>query len=424
MAQTMPVEAAENCDMLSRLLSVVEELSYFKDLDALLDRILFLARQLTNAEAGSIYLVDKGCLHFSYTHNDILFGSTNNKEIYTSHILKINHRSIAGYVAATGESLLIADAYQLPGHFPFIFNNSFDRLSGYRTRSILTIPLKTSRRKIVGVLQIINAISPNGTVTSFSERDRDVLTYFGNHAGTAIERAAMGREMVLRMIRMCELRDPSETGPHASRVAAYSAELYQKWAGNRGLASDEIKKTKDMLRISAMLHDLGKIAISDTILRKPGKLEPAEYQTMQFHTIYGARLFENSDSELDLLSAEIALNHHERWDGQGYPGKIADIYADRVQIGAGKQGEEIPIHGRIVALADVYDALVSKRAYKESLPEDRVLDYIREESGKGFDPEVVEAFFAIHEVILAIREKYQDEGPRSRSLGGPEAPTV
>ncbi len=406
--ETMPMDALADRDILSRLLSVVEELSQFKDLDALLDHVLLSARQLTRADAGSIYLIDNGVLNISYIHNDTLFGAESNKEIYTNQVLPINNRSIAGYVAATGESLNIDDAYHLPGLLPCTFNKGFDRLSGYRTRSLLTIPLQTSREKIVGVLQIINASGPEGQVGSFTERDKHVLTYFGHHAGAVIERAAMAREMVLRMIRMCELRDPTETGPHANRVAAYSAELYQKWARNRGIASEEIKKTKDKLRIAAMLHDLGKIAISDTILRKPGKLDPAEYRTMQYHTIYGARLFENRNSDLDVLSAEVALNHHERWDGRGYPGHITDISADGLQLGEGKRGEEIPIHARIVALADVYDALISKRYYKESLPEDQVLAHIGAQSGQSFDPEVVEAFFSIHEIILAIREKYHD----------------
>jgi len=129
---------------------------------------------------------------------------------------------------------------------------------------------------------------------------------------------------------------------------------------------------------------------------------------MKFHTIYGARLFKNTASDLDVLSAEIALNHHERWDGQGYPGKIEDIFQDRVQLGAGKRGEEIPLAGRIVAVADVYDALVSKRVYKEAHSEDWTLEYIKDQSGKHFDPQVVDAFMAIYDVIAAIGKKYRE----------------
>jgi response regulator RpfG family c-di-GMP phosphodiesterase len=115
------------------------------------------------------------------------------------------------------------------------------------------------------------------------------------------------------------------------------------------------------------------------------------------------------------LSAEIALNHHERWDGRGYPGRIPDVLANNLRMGLGKQGEEIPIFGRIVALADVFDALISRRCYKEAMPEDQVLTTIKEESGKHFDPEVVAAFLAIYEVIGAIRQKYQDESGEAYS---------
>jgi response regulator RpfG family c-di-GMP phosphodiesterase len=158
-----------------------------------------------------------------------------------------------------------------------------------------------------------------------------------------------------------------------------------------------------------MLHDLGKIAISDLILKKPGGLDPDEFSIMQHHTIYGARLFENPNSDLDVLSAEIALNHHERWDGSGYPGRIDDLYGACTATGPGKRGEEIPLAARIVALADVYDALVSKRAYKEAFPEETALELIQEQSGRHFDPEVVAAFLAIYDVITAIREKYRED---------------
>ena len=130
---------------------------------------------------------------------------------------------------------------------------------------------------------------------------------------------------------------------------------------------------------------------------------------MKLHSVYGARLFAHPDSDLDEMCGEVTLNHHERWDGQGYPGHLADIFADPVVPGPGKRGEEIPLAARIVALADVYDALVSKRVYKESYPEDQALELIRAETGRQFDPEVVAAFFAIHELIAAISSKYQEE---------------
>ncbi len=409
------MQLQKNQDTLTRLLTFIEESSHIKDLDALLDRVLLEARRLTHADAGSIFLVGNNVLNFSYIHNDTLFAAPGNKYLYSNQTLEINNRSMAGYVASTGESIIIDDAHHLPAAVPFAFNPAFDHLSGYHTRSILAVPLKTSRERIVGVLQLINALDANREVIPFTETDKLLLNYFAQNAAVAIERAMMTREIILRMIRMCELRDPNETGPHVNRVGAYAAEIYQQWALTKGLDGDQIKKHKDLLRIAAMLHDLGKVAISDLILKKPAKLDDDEFLVMKYHTIYGARFFENPASDLDQLSAEIALNHHERWDGRGYPGRIPDVFANNLRMGMGKQGEEIPISGRIVALADVFDALVSKRVYKEAMPEDRVLTIIKDESGKHFDPEVVAAFLAIYDVIDAIRQKYQDESGDAHS---------
>jgi HD-GYP domain-containing protein (c-di-GMP phosphodiesterase class II) len=404
------MRVSEESDICGRILSVMEGLCHIKDLDSLLDTLLMQARCLTHADAGSIYLIEDQALHFSYLQNDTLFPTSgSNKYLYTSQVVEINNRSLAGYVALTGTPLMIEDAYNLPTSLPFSFNEIFDRLSGYRTKSILAVPLTTSQKMIVGVLQLINALNDKGEFIPFTAQDQLLLSYFANNAAAAVERARMTRKIILRMIKMCELRDPGETGPHVSRVATYAAEIYQQWSLARGIPREEIKKTKDLIRIAAMLHDLGKIAISDLILNKPRQLDPEEFRLMQWHTIYGARLFGQGDSELDLLSAEIALNHHEWWDGTGYPGKIPDIFRDDVALGPGKQGEEIPLGARIVALADVYDALVSKRVYKPPMPEDQALEYIRAQSGRQFDPEVVAAFLAVHEVIVAIREKYQEE---------------
>ncbi|MFZ5449390.1 MAG: HD domain-containing phosphohydrolase [Thermodesulfobacteriota bacterium] len=392
-------------------MEIVEKLNHIKDIHALLDAVLLQARQLTCADAGSIYLIQDNLLNFSYIHNDSLFrDSSSNKYIYSGQTLKIDNHSLAGYVALTGDPLIIDDVYHIQDGMPFRFNDAFDEQSGYRTKSILALPIKDSKDKTVGVMQIINPLDENRNPASFTPRDQLVLSYFAKNAAAAIERAMMTREIILRMIKMCELRDPHETGLHANRVGAYAAEVYHQWALCQGVALDEIKRTKDLIRIAAMLHDLGKVAISDLILKKPDRLTHDEYQVMKSHTIQGARLFLNRESELDTLSAEIALNHHEKWDGTGYPGKIEDVYQDNFSMDSGKKGEEIPIAGRIVALVDVYDALTSQRVYKSPWSDDMTIDYIKDQAGKHFDPTVVEAFFAIYDVIVAIREKYQDDG--------------
>jgi HD-GYP domain-containing protein (c-di-GMP phosphodiesterase class II) len=403
-------KAHDDADICSRILRIVEKLNHIKDVHALLDAVLLQARQLTRADAGSIFLIENNVLNFDYIHNDTLFnGPSSNKYIYTSQTLKIDNHSLAGFAALTGKPLIIDDVYHMPAGMPFKCNHAFDELSGYRTKSILALPLITSHNKTVGVMQIINPVDDNRNPISFTSRDQLVLSYFADNAATAIERTMMTREMILRMIKMCELRDPKETGVHANRVGAYAAEVYHQWALAQGLAGDEIKRTKDLIRIAAMLHDLGKVAISDLILKKPDKLDSEEFRIMKYHTIHGARLFHNQASDLDALSAEIALNHHEKWDGTGYPGAIDDIYQDQIPLGAGKKGEEIPLAGRIVALADVYDALISRRVYKIPWSEEMTVDYIKGQSGKHFDPDVVEAFFAIYDVITAINAKYQEE---------------
>lgn len=165
-----------------------------------------------------------------------------------------------------------------------------------------------------------------------------------------------------------------------------------------------------------MLHDVGKIAISDLILKKPSRFNEEEYAIMKQHTVMGAQLFSDRQSDFDEAAAQVALNHHERWDGDGYPGHV-DIqtgkalkgYSDADGHPIGKKTEEIPIYGRIVALADVYDALSSARVYKKAWDESQVLSKIEEESRHHFDPELVEIFFSSLDIMRAVQQRYRDE---------------
>ncbi len=393
------------------LIKITEEINTITDIDSLLDKILQEARNFTNADAGSIYLVEGNKLMFSYVQNDSLFQGNHvfNKYLYSNHEINIDDKSIAGYTALTGEAIIINDAYKLSSKVPYSFNDSFDKNAGYLTKSMLTVPLKAGKDTIVGVIQVINAIKKN-KIIPFSPKDKLYVTHFANNAAIAIERAKMTRNMIIKMVKISELRDPHETGEHVNRVGSYAIEIYDKWASDHKVPEDEIKKTKDSLRISAMLHDVGKVAIPDSILKKPDKLTNEEYSHMKYHTIYGARLFQPVASKWDSMATEVALNHHERWDGKGYPGNVNNIINDNVKIENenGKKNNDIPILGRIVALADVYDALISKRVYKDAWSEKKVIEYIKEQSGHQFDPEVVDAFIEIYDVIKAIREKYTE----------------
>ncbi len=392
----------------TRLLQIVEEIYHIKDLDTLLEKVLFEARKFVNAEAGTLYLATGRYLYFSYVQNEALFREDRPKDKYTysNKRLTIDKNSLAGYVAATGDALLVDDVYDISSNVTYHFNPDYDKKTSYKTQSILVVPLETTDHLILGVLQLINAKSENGFVIPFSMQDRLYITEFARNAANAIERAKLSREMVLRMVELAELRDPYETSQHAKRVGAYSIELYAAWALRHRVEDRKIKHMKEILRHAAILHDVGKVALSDVILRKPGGLGKDEITQMKSHTIYGARLFKYVHSAWDRMAAEVALNHHERWDGRGYPGKIDNIFAREIRFGPGKRAKEIPLAARIVALADVYDALMSKRSYKDSWKEEQAIRYIRVQSGRQFDPELVTLFQRNYDTIRAIRKRY------------------
>ncbi len=392
------------------------ELNRIHDLDILLERVLTRARQFVNADAGSIYIRDGGRLNFAHSQNDTLQGRLppGEKLIYSTFSVPIDQNSIAGYAAATGKMLSIPDVYKLSPTKQYRFSKKFDLASGYVTRSMLTIPLLSSKKDILGILQIINAQDTKKRIRAFSETDEKVMLHFAGIAAVALERAQMTRAMILRMIRMAEMRDPNETGAHVNRVADFALELYEEWAVRRDITRKEIDKTRDVLRMGAMLHDVGKVATSDLILKKPTQLNAEEFETMKRHTIYGAQLFSNLQSDYDEAAAIIALNHHEKWDGSGYPGHVDPVTGKPLPGHAradggplpGKKGEEIPIFGRIVAIADVFDALSSKRSYKEPWEESRSVEIISRGAGTHFDPELVEIFLNRLAFIRAIQDRY------------------
>jgi HD-GYP domain-containing protein (c-di-GMP phosphodiesterase class II) len=393
---------------LTTILQKLERLHHIRDLSTLLDSILFETRALASADAGSIFLVEGGKLKFSYVQNDTLFRNDflASKYIYSNNEIEIDESSLAGYVASTGESILVADAYKLGKDVPYSFNPTFDELSAYRTKSMLIVPLRTSKNDLVGVLELINRLDGEGKPVAFTQRHRSVVAQFAFYAGVAIERALLLRDVVFKMVKMAAMRDPEETEPHVNRVGAYSVEIYKRWAQAHDVPRAEVESFKDILQISAMLHDIGKVGIPDAILQKRGPLDEEERDRMKMHVLLGACYFDNPQSEWDTLAREIALGHHERWDGKGYPGGISDPTLASMPASPGKKGREIPLSARIVAVADVYDALSSKRAYKEAWEEERVLEHLRSESGRHFDPEIVGIFFEIYDVIRAIKKKW------------------
>lgn len=392
---------------LNKILLTVEKLNHIKDIHSLINNILSETRVITKADAGSIFIIENNKLKFTYVQNDTLFKNDIlcNKYIYANREIVIDKKSLAGYVALTGEPLIIDDAYKISKKAPYSFNSYFDEISSYKTKSMLILPLKTNNN-IVGVLELINSKNEKNKIVPFSVKDKMFAIQFIYYVTVAIERALMIRNLVYRMTKLSQLRDPDETQSHVTRVGDYSIEIYQKWAENHFVSKNEIENYKDILRIGAMLHDIGKVGISDVILKKKTALTKTEFNIIKSHTILGAQVFMNSDSDWEKMAAEITLNHHEKWDGSGYPGKSVNIYKIKNINNKGRKGAEIPLSARIVALVDVYDALYSKRTYKAPWKEDKVLQYIKGQSGKQFDPELVDIFFEIYDTIKAIRNKW------------------
>lgn len=202
----------------------------------------------------------------------------------------------------------------------------------------------------------------------------------------ALELAAEAhKEVISRLLLAAEYRDDA-TGNHVIRVGKYSRIIAFRM--NLGV------KFFDEIEIISQMHDIGKIGIPDKILLKPDKLNREEFEIMKTHTLIGARILANGTSTLIDMAYKVALTHHERWDGAGYPN--------------GKKGDAIPIEGRIVALADAFDELTSNRPYRKAFSWERSLEIIENEKGTHFDPQVVDAFLKCLEEIGAIYGKFQD----------------
>ncbi|MDR1862736.1 MAG: HD domain-containing protein [Treponema sp.] len=414
--------ANETTDFKS-ILQLDSELNQIQDLDLLLERILLEARRVVRADAGSIYVKEAveengrktEKLVIKYSQNETLQKELppGQKLIFSVFSVPINEKTISGYCALNRTLVNVADVYNLPPGVPYSFGVSYDKISGYKTTSSLNVPLKTADGKLLGVIQIINSKDEAGNTVPFSRDDEFVITHFAANATLALQRAQMTRSMILRMIKMAESRDPKETGTHVNRVAGYAVEIYDRWAYHHGVSETEKERFRDTLKIAAMLHDVGKVAISDTILKKPARFTPEEYKIMQSHTLEGARYFDDPQSPLDIISRDIALTHHENWDGTGYPGWIdvqtrQPVKTDSQGNAVGKKGEEIPLTGRIIAIADVYDALCSRRVYKDPWSEEDVLSELRKMGGSKFDPELTGIFFEILPSIKQIQSLYPE----------------
>jgi response regulator RpfG family c-di-GMP phosphodiesterase len=225
----------------------------------------------------------------------------------------------------------------------------------------------------------------------------------------ALEHSVLERKGIYGILRMAEVHDPYETGPHAERVGAIAAELYQRWAEKREERPnrERIRYEKNRIRLAAMLHDIGKVGISDLILKKPGKLTEEEFAVMRRHSQIGASILAGDASDISGLSQDIAMHHHQKWNGRGYP----------AVDGKTPCGRAIPLSARIVAIADVFDALVSPRCYKKPWGLEEALDLLRREAGEHFDPGLVECMLELGEMLPLIHERFPDVPQKADAEG-------
>jgi len=200
-------------------------------------------------------------------------------------------------------------------------------------------------------------------------------------------------EIILRLSKATDYRDP-ETGAHILRVAHYARHI----ADNLGLPEAE----RELVFQAAPMHDIGKVGIPDHVLLKPGKYEPEEFEIMKGHSRIGYEILANSEVPVLQAGAQIALTHHEKFDGRGYPD--------------GSKGENIPLFGRICAVADVFDALTCQRPYKAPWEIERAVALLREEAGRHFDPACVEAFLTRWDEVVEIKLRIQDDHSSANPL--------
>ncbi len=377
-----------------QLIEVGNALSSESNLETLLKLIISKAKELTACDASTIYIREGDCLRFFVS----------NTETLQDQKLPLDQRSIAGYVVLTGHNVNITDAYQLSADLPYRFNPNIDRQIGYHTCSMLTVPMRDATGQIVGALQLLNRLSgsrPQRLPTHelrqwcipFSEFDVSLSEALASQAAVSYQNVKLRQDLktahieaIFILSAAAEYRDV-DTSLHLKRMSNYSRII----AKHVGLSVEE----QELILYASPMHDVGKIGIPDAILLKPGKFTPEERAVMQKHPQIGAEILGKSEAPLMRKSAIIARSHHEKFDGSGYP--------------YGLKGDQIPLEGRIVALADVFDALASRRPYKQAWDLKDIMELIENSNGTHFDPDVVAAFYQGIDEILDIYHKYQTE---------------
>ncbi len=366
------------------LLHLAENLQAHLDLDQLLLTTMKEVAKILNAERCSVFLLDE---EKNELWSIVAMGIEKGREIRFPAT-----KGIAGHVAKTGDVLNIPDAYKDPR-----FNPEIDKKTGYKTRNILTMPLTNRDGIIIGVYQILN--KEDG---SFTEEDEELLTAISHITATTIENSLLYEEQVDSLNSFVETlsatldtRDYITAG-HSRRVTLYTLALCEQMQMTENSCEE--------LRFAGLLHDIGKLGIPESVLFKAGKLTQEEYKTIKKHPAVTREILGSIHFPRNLKNVtEIASTHHERMNGTGYPDGLSK--------------EKIPVGGRMLALADVFDALTSRRQYRDREPIEKVWQTIERESGETFDDSIVETFRAVPlRRIIEIMEYDQRERVDSAEL--------
>ncbi|MCL2124850.1 MAG: HD domain-containing protein [Oscillospiraceae bacterium] len=360
-----PTTTRNSEELLELIFGYIENISKERALDNVLLLLADLGRELIGADRCTVWLWDKKA-HELYTR--VAHG--------VDELRLPEGAGLVGYAVSIGEDVIINDPYNDPH-----FNRDTDRQTGYVTREVIVIPIRSDNGDILGAYQAVNKMTDEGI---FTDRDLKYLRLAASYSGKSIETALLNEEIdkaqreIINILGYAGEHRSLETGNHVTRVAAFATLLGRQM----GLSP----KSLETLTLAAPMHDIGKIGIPDAVLQKPGSFTNEEYDIMKRHSEIGSEILKRGDSSLLQVAAEIAAGHHERYDGKGYP--------------LGKTDGEIDPYARIVAVADVFDALISDRCYKKAWEPERVHDLFIEERGRQFDPEVVDALLEVWDEML------------------------
>lgn len=367
-------------DMLRVIFDYAAKIANERRLDNLLMLMADMGREMIVADRCTVWLLDH---HRNELYSTVAHGVPP---------LRIpSHAGLVGHAVSKGEPIFIDDAYANEEFKDVLQSGAIatDKKTGYRTKALMVIPFTNNEGEIMGAYQAVNKMTES---EQFSQKDLEHLQLAASYAGKSLESALLTneieetqKEIIFTMGEIGESRS-KETGNHVKRVAEYSYIL----AKAVGMSEEEA----ELLKMASPMHDIGKVAIPDAVLKKPGKLTDDEFDIMKSHTTIGYNLLKNSKRRILKAAAIVANEHHEKWNGKGYP--------------CGLQGEDIHIYGRITAIADVFDALGSERVYKKAWELERILNLFKEERGHHFDPMVVDAFMEHLPDILKIRDEFSD----------------